>query len=316
MEQLLYSRDDVGRIAHAYGRVFPSVSPELASYWGYDRQRPWSCLTSDFRVATFEQFARVHEAAGRIDAMPYSGLGAKGAALRTAALEARVGYSLGINAWADHLLFHTYREDLSSLTIILAHDWYPVATTDRKGRWRRSDAPLRTDDNLEGTTGYHAGAPECVHDGGTVALYLNLYPDYRPPGGEKTGDVRDTGLSYARCLTGLDALVACLNPSYKDVSLVSWGTKVWEQLARRTASPKGLLLTTRTRNFPGQALRVELGGRSIPYLPIMHPSMASNFSQKAHYRHLALGFRELGLGLPGGTRSTGKCVMDARAVLL
>jgi len=316
MNAQLYSQPEVLGIIHAYGQIFPSISPALADYWGHGRERPWSCLTSDFHNVRYEQFAALHEEASRIDATQFLNLDAKGNALRNAALTCGVGYSLGINAWTDNLLHRTYQDDLSSLTILLAHDWYPIATTDRKGEWRRSDAPLRADDNLHCVKGYHAGAPEHVLHGDTVGLFLNLYPDYRPPGVDKMGNLGKYGYSYARCLAGLDELVAALSPRYTHINIVSWGADVWKPLSTRTNAPNKIGLTAYTRNLPGQPLVLELGGRRLPYLPLVHPSFKSNFSQPEHYYHLAQGFLAMGLGLPGSTRWPNKCTADARAAAL
>lgn len=315
MNTQLYTRADVARVSDAYRHIFPSVSPALADYWGHGRERPWSCLTSDFHNASYEQFAALQEEARLIDAAQFPSLEAKGLALRDASLSCGIGYSMGINAWTDNLLHRTYHGHLTSLTILLAHDWYPIATTDRQGADRRSDAPLRTDDNLHDVISYHAGAPEQVLDGETVGLFLNLYPDYRPPGVGKTGSVGKFGYSYARCLAGLDQLVAALSPRYTRVNVVSWGADVWKPLAARTDAPGKIGLTAYTRNFPGQPLILELGGRRLPYLPLVHPSFKSNFSQPEHYHHLAHGFHAMSLGLPGSARMPSKCVADARAAL-
>jgi hypothetical protein len=311
----LYSRGDVARIHLAYQGIFPVVSPALADFWGYSRERPWSWVTSDFRNTIYEQYAQMHAAARRIDAASFPDLDAKGAALRAAAREAGVGYSLGINPWTDNLLLETYRDNADCLTVILAHDWYPIATTDKQGRWRESDAPLRADDNLHRTHKYHAAAPEAVLERRTVGLYLNLYPDYRPPGWAKTGEVGQFGYSYGQCLAGLDELVASLHPRFTKVSLISWGVPVWAQLSRRTAAPRGMKLTRYTRDFSGHPVTVELGGRLLPYLPLIHPCMGTNFGQPQHYRHLAHGFQALGLGLAGSSASRSTCVASARAVL-
>lgn len=311
----MYSRGDVGRISHAYKGIFPTVSPSLADFWGYSRERPWSLVTSDFRNASYEQYAQLHDSARKIDAARFPNLDAKGLALRAAVREAGVGYSLGINPWTDNLLLETYTENSDRLTIVLAHDWYPIATTDKKGLWRQSDTPLRSDDNLHRTHKYHAAVPDAVLERRTVALYLNLYPDYRPPGWAKTGDVGKFGYSYAQCLAGLDELVAALHPRFTDVSVISWGAPVWTQMSRRSASPRGMKLTKYTHEFPGQHTTVELGGRVLPYLPLIHPCMGTNFGRQQHYRHLAYGFQALGLGLAGSSSSRSASVASARAVL-
>jgi hypothetical protein len=142
-----YSESDVARILGAYRSIFPRVPHKLADCWGHGRTRPWSQLTSNFHAARFEQSRRCTKRRA-VSTPPFANLEAKGAALRAAAHEVGVGYSLGINAWADNLLHQTFQEGLTSLTIVLAHDWYPIATVDRRGQWRKSDAPLRMDDNL------------------------------------------------------------------------------------------------------------------------------------------------------------------------
>lgn len=155
------------------------------------------------------------------------GAGARGQALRDAALATGVGYSIGISPWTDNLLVRTYADDKESAVILLGHDWYPIVTGDRS-----SGTPL-----ISGFTArvkrYWPGAPEAVLDGSTVGLFVNLYPDYRPPGDPKCGNLAKYGYSYAQCLSGLDALVAAVRKRFSEIRVISWGSNVWSAMLPR-----------------------------------------------------------------------------------
>lgn len=51
--QELFSASEVPHIRHAFLLVLPTMTAELAEYWGLKRNRPWSCVTTDFHSATF-----------------------------------------------------------------------------------------------------------------------------------------------------------------------------------------------------------------------------------------------------------------------
>ncbi|GCB02615.1 hypothetical protein PSUB009319_02460 [Ralstonia sp. SET104] len=48
---LLYERGEVEQIVTAYKDIFPSIDAPLSRYWGLDRRRPWSYVTTDFHQA-------------------------------------------------------------------------------------------------------------------------------------------------------------------------------------------------------------------------------------------------------------------------
>jgi hypothetical protein len=300
--QHIYTPQRVARIQHAYRSIFPKITPELADYWGLDRQRPWSCLTTNFHDTNFAQLESLHRRAGEIDRMGLS-FDAKGQALREASMALGVGYSIGICPWTDNLLERTYSDDKKSVVILLGHDWYPIVPDERP-----AGTPLMSNDSLHGVERYWPGAPEAVLEGRAVGLFVNLYPDYRPPGDPKCGSLHKYGYSYAQCLTGLDAMVSEVSKRFEHVQLVSWGSNVWSALAPRVHGERtGILLSEHVRERAGSVQTIELGGKSVPYLPLMHPGHWGNFGRAYHLRHVKAGYASMQLGLPGlGTSNTGR----------
>jgi hypothetical protein len=305
----LYGADEVARIQRAYRAIFPSITPELWDYWGLDRQRPWSCLTTNFHDTTYEQLKTLHARAREIDGMGLD-FPAKGRALRQAALDVGAGYSIGISPWTDNLLAHTYSDDKDGVVILLGHDWYPIVPDDRP-----SGTPLVATDSLHRVERYWPAAPEAVLEGRTVGLFANLYPDYRPPGDPKCGNLSKYGYTYAQCLAGLDAMVAEIAKRFIRVQVISWGSNVWAALLPRLrdTDPKPLLSRS-VQEAPGRVFSIELSGQTFSYLPLMHPGHWGNFGRAYHLRHVKAGYAAMALGLPGLGRASSAYVRSAREI--
>jgi hypothetical protein len=307
----IYTPERVARIQRAYQSIFPTITPELADYWGLARRRPWSCLTTNFHEVTFANLEHLHQQAREIDKMglPFE---AKGRALRDASLATGAGYSIGISPWTDNLLERTYADDKDSVVILLGHDWYPIVPDDRP-----SGTPLMATDSLHAVERYWPGAPEAVLEGRTVGLFVNLYPDYRPPGDPKCGSLSKYGYSYAQCLAGLDAMVTQVKKRFGQVQLVSWGSNVWTALTPRVHTARsGILLSQHVREASGSVLAIELGGQRIPYLPLMHPGHWGNFGRAYHLRHVKAGYSSMQLGLPGLATSNSGRSRSARQIAI
>ncbi|MCP2085930.1 UNVERIFIED_ORG: hypothetical protein J2Y81_001947 [Paraburkholderia sediminicola] len=305
-----YNADQVDRIRLAYCGIFPEITPGLSDYWGLNRQRPWSYVTSNFHTSTYEQYFALHSEVQNIDGQPLGTWG-KGEALREASRQFGVGYSIGLCPWTDHLLGETYSEDKDRVTILLGHDWYPIVNPECS----RSGSPLQTGDALHFVERYWPAAPQAVFDSSTVALFINLYPDYRPPGDPKCGSLRRYGYSYAQCLLGLDATIAALANRFRHIQVISWGANVWEALLPRVQDvARNTRLSRYFRAAPGKVLKMNAGGRDLEYLPIFHPSFSPTFSNEDHLRHLKKGFSSLGLGLPGPSTATNVHVLKARQI--
>lgn len=303
----LYDETITNKILAAYRSIFPRMTPELAEYWGLSRQRKWAVITSDFHSASYDKFKSLHEHVVNIDSHDLK-QEAKGEALRAAAMRFGVGYSIGITPWTDHLLYESYSDEKDSVTILLGHDWYPIVTDNHL-----SGTPLVSTDCLREVDRYWPGAPQAVFDGTTVGLFLNLYPDYRPPGDRKCGSLKGYGYSYDQCLNGLDAVVESLSKRFRTIQLISWGANVWEAVSNRVpAVVRNTLFKNHIENHPGVVLQAKLGGCDVPYLPTYHPSFWPNFGQKQHLYHVSKGFAKMGLGLPGPKDMTCKQVTLAR----
>ncbi|MGO4575002.1 hypothetical protein AB4Z48_03020 [Cupriavidus sp. 2TAF22] len=294
----LYRQSEVELVLAAYRDIFPSINEPLAKYWGLGRERPWSYVTTDFHRATYEQLRHLHDRTQAIDAMALA-TDAKGAALRDASIACGVGFSMGICPWTDNLLLNTYSPDKDSLTILLGHDWYPIVVESRN----RSDSPMRNGDALHYTPKYMPAAPQAIFDGSTVGLFLNLYPDYRPPGDGKCGSLRNYGISYEECLDGLDSIIAAVSKRFKTVRMISWGANVWTALRARVRGVSPLALMAHAQAMSGEILAFESSGKEIQYLPIAHPSHPGNFYRAAHLMHIRRGFGAMGLGLPASQQS-------------
>lgn len=291
--EALYERSEVEQVLAAYRSIFPSIGESLSKYWGLSRDRAWSYVTTDFHHATYEQLKLLHDRIQAIDAM---GLppDEKGAALRDASIGCGVGFSMGVCPWTDNLLLKTYSHEKDNLTILLGHDWYPIVVETRN----RSDSPLRNGDALHYTPKYKPAAPQAIFDGSTVGLFLNLYPDYRPPGDGKCGALHNYGISYEECLVGLDAVIEAVSARFRTVRIISWGANVWTALRARVRNVPPLALMAHAKGMPGEILAFESLGKEIQYLPIAHPSHPGNFYRDAHLTHVRQGFEAMGLGLP------------------
>lgn len=281
----LYTQHQVDTILNAYRSLFPTIDGPLAAYMDTNRTREWSYLTTNFHGARYEQFHDLHCRTRQIDEM---GLGAqqKANALRAASVDCGVGFSIGFCPWTDDLLYRTYSPEKDHLTILVGHDWYPIVPPGRV----RSDSPLFCGDTFHDVPRYHPAAPPAVLDNTTVALFLNLYPDYRRPNANKTGSLK----AFEQCMPGLDAVIASVSRQFKTIQLVSWGADQWAALSKRvTRNGKSLGLMDQARRAPGKILSFASNGIEVPYLPLAHPSFATNFRNAAHLEHVRLGFAAL-----------------------
>lgn len=285
MDSQVYEQHQVETILSAYKSLFPKIDAPLAAYMDTERSREWSYLTTNFHAASYEQFHALHRQAREIDDM---GLSAdrKANALRAASKECGVGFSMGFCAWTDNLLYRTYSPDKDHLTILLGHDWYPIVPPGRQ--W--SDSPLSCLDTFHAVKRYHPGAPPAVLENTTVALFLNLYPDYRRPDANKTGNLK----AFKQCMPGLDSVIASVSRQFKTIQLISWGSDQWAELSKRVSPDrKAAGLMEHTRHAPGRILSFPSNGIQVPYLPLAHPSFATNFRNAAHLDHVKRGFAAL-----------------------
>lgn len=307
----VYSTAEVGRIRTAYREIFPTITDGLVRYWdiGASRERPWSFLTTNFHEADYDRMLALHADVEALQTRHFSKLEGKaggelqqlcddtGKALRQLALEKhRCGMSIGICPWTDHGLLQTYASEKKRVTVIVGHDWYPVVPP----KQHPFDSPLRV-------SGLHAleekkvqlyveGAPRAIFDGSSVYLFVNLIPDYRPPGALVTGAWSKGG----RWLEGFTALIEALSKRFNSIQMISWGVPAWTALRKHVlASESRLGIMQYAKAAQGEAVYFEAGDLRVRYLPLAHPSFGSNFRSEHHQQHVVSGYKALEVGRPG-----------------
>lgn len=290
----VYERQEVEQILTAYRTLFPAneITPALRAYWGWDRKRAWSHLTTDFHTATPDKLLALHEASVAIERQSRSGQmtpGGKARLLVAAAETQGVGFSLGLNPWTDNLLWRTFDPLCARrrLVVVVGHDWYPI------GAGKDPESPM-LDQGLHWTPKYQAPCPEALFSpikNDPTVFFINLFPDFRAPGRSKIGAIEDGDLQYAECVDGLQESLRILAPKFEHTSIISWGGEAWRHMAplSKPQTRNKIGVKKNAESDPGRLL--EFAGH--PYLAMSHPSMPNQVKS-----HLRLGFRAMGLGPP------------------
>lgn len=286
-----YRPDEVEQIITAYRELFPvsEITPALRSYWGLERKRPWSYITTDFHQAAARTLLMLHEESAAITARRLNKQ-AQGEALRTASQRLGVGFSIGVCPWTDNLLFETYkpRSAWHELIILVGHDWYPI------GESPPLESPLWVQ-GLHHVPKYQRYCPTSFFgppEKRPVILFLNFYPDFRRPGAPLKGLMpqRNNSLPYSGCMAGLKEILRILRPKFARTRIISWGT-AWSAMSQLVdGGPITRKIVDQQNEATGEVLSVD----GVPYFPMAHPSFGTN-QNKAH---LLSGYANLGLGLP------------------
>jgi len=307
-EPRMYTPDDVKVITEAYQHIFGPIGTDLREYWDLDRKRAWGCLTTDFNIATYEQYEEASRRAIEIEAT-ISDPRDRGCALREVTRKCGVGLSLGVCPWMDHGLFQTYERNKHKgrLTIILGHDWYPIVPL-RNKKPHPVDVPLLRKEGLLGEQKYKnvRAIPPAIMNGTELLLFLNFKPDFRPPNAPVTGPFNPYPGYSEDCREGFNALVETVSRNNFKVQVISWGAAVWESLRTQVngwaslceqlkEAQKAIGVLAIAKEKPGSFLELCCGKQNVRYLPLAHPCDRRNFD-KQHAEHANNGFREMGLG--------------------
>ncbi|MFP3559159.1 hypothetical protein SB861_52290 [Paraburkholderia sp. SIMBA_049] len=283
----------VNNILDAYRHLFPTLTPELASYWNFERTGRYGLvpyLTTNFHRATYEEFEALHRHIENIVAKDLD-MFSRTTALIDASQAVGVGFSVGLSPWTDDALSLTWDRSKTRLVIILGHDWYPIVVRKRDGTYHDPDSPLWSYGGLHETKKYHYAVPQAVLDRLPVVLFMNLVPDYRQTGAKTTGKLD----GYEYWLRGFDAVLESVSHTYEDVTIISWGAHTWSVLKSRIDTdtrPQGLLRHASASN--GTPDRYIARGERFRYLPIPHPCEPRNFRNYVR-EHMRIGFQTLGL---------------------
>lgn len=266
MTDPIYNEADFGIIVERYGRLLGDGNAALDEFLDLDRTRDWSVLTSDFRNITFAQATAFHEEVVKLsDANRDAKAADLGARLAALARQSGIGFSLGLSPWTDSLLLKTFSDATRRVIIILGHDWYPIVTpTSSTGRYAAMSPLFRQCMESE----YPAGIPaEFLNKRSCGVFFLNLYPDFRAPGGSTQG------VTTARNFTkAFSACCEAIARNYEIACIVSWGSHVWDALRRNSRSLAGKT----SEGIAAAALAgphlLDINGVSHQYFPFTHPS--------------------------------------------
>jgi hypothetical protein len=277
-----YTVSQINHILNAYKSLFPSTEGELASYWDYGRTRPWSCITTDFHRVSIETIQAFDAAVRQIGdtGLSHQILGQR---FKGISRQYNVGYSLGISPWTDDLLLRTFSERTKFVVIILGHDWYPIVVN-AKGKLVVPTPPLQQCSILDDPV-YSDAIPNSlckVED--CAVLFMNLYPDFRPPDSDITGALDN----YRKWIKGLEAVCKSISQQYCLVCAISWGEHVWKAVRSHLSiewQQLGIMAAANRqyKHEQGKPLDLHLGGIRIPYYAFAHPSFGTNFKNESHW---------------------------------
>ncbi len=191
----------------------------------------------------------------------------------------KVGFSHGFSPWTDTMLLETFSSKTRRLLIILGHDWYPIVTHNfdpKTSKGYAAKSPLICQSPRDEYA--HALPNSLTSHPDRAIVFMNLYPDFRPPCADCTGEV------------GADKFVAAFSAccrefakNYTIDAVVSWGAPVWQALREVTVNgarkkPEGIKAAALSGPF-----NLESQGLTIPYYPFAHPCHRGNFNQAAHF---------------------------------
>jgi hypothetical protein len=265
LDESYYSANEVESILGAYRRLVPTIDAPLRRYWDLDHERDWSCLVSDFENIGAGQLAGFHQALAQAPTSWTSPV-EHGEWLRGTSREHGVGFSLGISPWTDDLILRTFQEATREVVLVVGHDWYPIVNPAYTPR-----SPLVRFSLLDEAIYARAVPVTRALEAGIGLLFINLYPDFRPPCDETTGKMP---IKYGPYVDGLLALCSAAGQNFRLRGVVSWGGPVWEALQMRLGRDlrSGLWYMVQQVQSRRTPLSLPVADGVVPYYPFLHPS--------------------------------------------
>jgi hypothetical protein len=274
-----YSKSEVEAIQEGYRYLFPVISKKLEQFWYLpDDRYDWLCLATPFYSGpTFDKFQAFDADLKRVNTTPEPDV--IGSKLADLAKKHGVGYSIGLNPWADYLLFlasqtHAPRE----VVVVVAYNWYPLVTTDKK----LPNSPLYKDTPLTFENRKYAFVfePFLNDDNSPLVFFTNIFPHFMEAGKPATKGLSPVQKNFIGGNEGMRAGMVwpleAINPSIKIRGLVTLGG---EALAPLTTTKLGDFMnafqTKLQLNLPSidKALPTfRTRDKNIPWLPYYHPA--------------------------------------------
>jgi hypothetical protein len=303
----MYTQEDFESIQECYRYVFPEINEQLERLWYPPSNYDWLCLTSRFDGSgpDYKCFESLGNDLMRVNRnQPPAVVGPLLAGL---ARKHRVGYSIGLNPWADFLFLQREKIIPKEIIIIVAHNWYPLVTSTGEC----PDPPLNRRDPSATMNGRYAFVFEPFKERGNPLLmfFTNIFPHFLEAG-KKT----NAGLSVEErnfiggnqgMKNGLTLTLEAISPLIKIRGIVALGTPVWNVLSSQVCSFSGMNLSNIVKQLRNRlkedptniknSLPMLLTKRgNIPWLPYYHPSAFEMYAwagweeRRADYSKLAL----------------------------
>jgi hypothetical protein len=271
-----YNKLQVETIQRAYRHLFPNISPELAGFWYPSGNYDWLCMTSRFDASgpTVENFQALDNDLGSIDLNRDPNI--IGSELARTARQHGVGFSIGLNPWADYLL--QMRQPIpQEVVVIVAYNWYPLVTVNGDKR-KPPNSPLYRDNPLTWAHGKYAFVfePFMNRERPLLAFFTNIFPYFM-----EAGKPANAGLSANQnrfvggkpgMKKGLTLTLSAINPSIQIRGLVFLGNNALFPFFNAGVSVAVKELQTKPVRSASDFPALSLGDKEFHYLPSFHPA--------------------------------------------
>lgn len=279
-----YNEDEVQIIQKNYGRILSNIPNNLNDIWNPQNNRQeWQCLSTSFLnpIPAFNSYQNLGEGLqniqNNINANPDINPVEIGHQLFQLSQDNNVGYSIGLNPWADHFMFHLGNQRVSEVIVIVANNWWPLVSNNYvipfsplhgylpEQRWNYIFQPFNKLD--------------------IPILYTNRYPYFMSAGKQVTANLDENEIDS---IGGVEGMQTCLrntmeaiDPKIRIRGLVTLGAPAWETF--KGFMPNNASKITETVNSFNNHLNGEdnnwgnifrtfqIDNRNIPWLPHFHP---------------------------------------------
>lgn len=288
-----YNKSEVEAIQKSYRYLFPSIREELEQFWYPPNDRfDWLCLTTPFNPGpTFSKFQDLDADLKQVSKTSQPNI--IGSKLATLAKKHEVGYSIGLNPWADFMLA-SRTDAFQEVVIIVGYNWYPLVTIDKK----LPNSPLHKDSPLEFRNNFYAFVFEpFLHDSQPPLIFFtNIFPHFL-----EAGEPAQKGLSPSQkklvgndvgLKNGLVRTLEAINPDIRIAGLVTLGGNALAPLSSKKVGDFVRDFQRALESDPANVDKVlpsfEIhGNKKIPWLPYYHPAARELAAKSDSMKHKA-----------------------------
>ncbi len=286
-----YIESEVKVIQKRYCHLFPTICEELKQFW-YDpkKQYAWSYLATPFHtVPHYSKFSHLCDDLKRLQHQISNDLQPDvkviGSRLADLAKRHDVGYSIGLNPWADYLLHSARPWPPKEVVVIVGNNWYPFVTRRNKIP-QPPKSPLCKDDPYDQKYDQKKYKfifePFLKDSQRPLVFFTNIFPQFIDPGPANKGvskEARNYIVGTGGMKNGLVKTLESINPDIKLIGLVTFGKYALEQLSPTTNPTTNLgdivrefqkKLESHLDNvLPPFVINKD---KIVPWLPFYHPA--------------------------------------------